>query len=91
MIDLKFCEGYDIGDTDVLGGVPLELSRYPKYITGTDRHSVRNPDILCNKTGLTSEVPLFCSTFNSNRSSNSTNLLIHMASLHSIVAIASFV
>jgi hypothetical protein len=65
-----------------------------KYITGTDRHCTvisRDADFLCDKTSLTSEVPVFCSIFNSKRSSNSTNLLVHMASLHSIVAMASFV
>jgi hypothetical protein len=50
-----------------------------------------NPDILRDKTSLTSKVPFFCSNFNSKRSSNSTNLLITMASLHSIAAMASFV
>jgi hypothetical protein len=50
-----------------------------------------NPDFLCNKRGLTSEVPCFCYNFNSKRSSNSTNILITMASLHSIAAMASFV
>jgi hypothetical protein len=70
----------------------VDPARYRKYITGTDRRSVRNPDFLRDKTSLTSEVPVFCSIFNSNRSSNSTNLIIHMAAslLHSIVAIASF-
>jgi hypothetical protein len=58
-------------------------ARYPKYITGTDRRSIHNPDFLRNKpSSLTSEVPIFCSIFNSNRSSNFTSLLIHMASLH---------
>jgi hypothetical protein len=52
MINLKFCQGYEVGDTDV-GGVLLELTRYPKYITGTDRRSVDNPDFLRDKTGLT--------------------------------------
>jgi hypothetical protein len=36
-----------------------------------------------------SEVPLFCSNFNSNRSSNFTNLLITMATLHSNAAMAT--
>jgi hypothetical protein len=50
-----------------------------------------NPDFLRDKTGLTSEVPFFCSIFNSKRGSNSTDLLITMASLHYIEAMASFV
>jgi hypothetical protein len=50
-----------------------------------------NPDFLRDKRGLTSEVPFFCSNFNSKRSSNSTNLLIHSPSLHSIAGLCSFV
>jgi hypothetical protein len=46
-------------------------------------------DFLRDKTSLTSQVPCFCSIFNSNRSSNFTNLLITMATLHSNAAMAS--
>jgi hypothetical protein len=65
--------------------------RGPKYITGTDRRTIRNPDFIRDKTSLSSEVPCFCSIFNSNRSSNFTNLLIHRPSLHSIIDVCSFV
>jgi hypothetical protein len=37
----------------------VDPARYRKYVTGTDRRSVRNPDFLPDKTSLTSEVPFF--------------------------------
>jgi hypothetical protein len=61
---------------------------YSPNITGRDRRARLDASLQCV---VCSEVPLFCSNFNSNRSSNSTNLLIHMASLHSNVAMAIFV
>jgi hypothetical protein len=67
---------------------------YSPYITGTDRRSTvltLDADFLRDKTSLSSEVPSFCSIFNSNRSSKSTNLLIHRPSLHSIADLCSFV
>jgi hypothetical protein len=68
------------------GEVPLIATFISKYITGTDRRARLDASY-----EVCSEVPLFCSDFNSKRSSNFTNLLITMASLHSITAMASFV
>jgi hypothetical protein len=39
--------------------------------------------------GVCSEVPFFCSIFNSKRSSNFSNLLIHRPSVHSIADVCS--
>jgi hypothetical protein len=75
------------------GEVRVDAVRYWKYITGTDRRCnvlSRDADFLRDKTSLSSEVPCFCSIFNSIRSSNSTNVLITMASLHSNAPMASF-
>jgi hypothetical protein len=33
----------------VAGEVRVDAVRYRKYITGTDRRSIRNPDFLCDK------------------------------------------
>jgi hypothetical protein len=73
------------------GEVRVKLSAISKIYHWDRQTLCTNPDFLPDKTGLTSKVPFFCSNFNSKRSSNSTNLLITMASLHSIAAMASFV
>jgi hypothetical protein len=78
-------------NADGTGEVQVKPSAISKIYHWDGQTLCCNPDFLCNKIGLTSEVPFFCSNFNSKRSSNSTNLLITMASLHSIAAMASFV
>jgi hypothetical protein len=75
----------------VNGEVRVKPSPISKIYHWDGQTLYSNPDFLRDKTSLTSEVPFFCSNFNSKRSSNSTNLLITMASLHSTAAMASFV
>jgi hypothetical protein len=71
--------------------VPADSVAISKIYNWDGQTLCSNPDFLRDKTSLTSEVPPFCSNFNSIRSSNYTNVLITMATLHSIVAMASFV
>jgi hypothetical protein len=74
-----------------IGEVRVKPSAISKIYHWDGQTLCSNPDFLRDKTSLTSEVTFFCSNFNSKRSSNSSNLLITMGSLHSIVAMASFV
>jgi hypothetical protein len=54
----------------VLGGFRVDLRAiFSQYNWDGQRRSVRNPDFLRDKTGLTSEVPSFCSIFSTMTSS----------------------
>jgi hypothetical protein len=70
------------------GGFPLVLRTSEALCSETDRRARLDASL---QHGVCSEVPFFCSNFNSNRSSNSTNLTIHMATLHSIAAMCTLV
>jgi hypothetical protein len=69
---------FDVSSTEMhfvhLGMFPVNPNtRYPKYITETDRHCTilsRDADFLRDKTTLTSEVPCFCYNFSTVSSSN---------------------
>jgi hypothetical protein len=71
-----------------LGEFPLVLLTYNALCNKTDRRARLDASL---QHAVCSEVPFFCSNFNSKRSSNSTNLIVHMATFYSNAAMCSLV
>jgi hypothetical protein len=72
----------------VVVGFLLVLCTFKLLCYETDGRARLDPSL---QHAVCSEIPFFCSNFNSKRSSNSTNLPVHMANLLYIAAMCSLV